>query len=456
MRSSPDKVFHGKVDCKNGINEEALFAACIDAALDDNDADASNILEKIKGSMISVSDYLGLTTNEVPKSWKFVRKPCGTGLVEILDEEYSSIVWTWGKVKSVRSALEDWLSEAESPKIPEWVKDILLEILALILKCETEDDGDVKDSSASFFFVLGTLLLLFEMGITRFSYSPIPIQSVPLSYTKHLLVDMAVSMEDNEANRSAESTPFGLALLRILSRTNRFKEPFPLESLSPRMILRGVGRGTTAFLFTDMSVSVAISEVASNEKVQNSDTSNDNIESQRFESHLWMQDIVTHMETNLDDITGENLAFIIDLLLQNGAIDAWVTPIVMKKGRPAHTLHCLCRENDNSKEIDAKANKLLEIMFRHSTTLGVRIYKDMLRAKLCRSMVTVQTPNEETTRKGLVDVKVSRFKNGEIISTKAEFDHCKEIAVEAGLPLKLVSEQAVAIARKNLQNSNRT
>jgi uncharacterized protein (DUF111 family) len=452
MRSSPSKEFHGKVDCKNGINEEALFAACIDAALDAN-ADASNILEKIKGSMISVSDYLGLT-NEVPQSWIFVRKPCGTGLVEILDEEYSSIVWTWRKVKSVRSALEDWFS----PTIPEWVEDTLLEILALILKCETEDDEDVKDSSASFFFVLGTLLLLFEMGITRFSYSPIPFQSVPFSYAKHLLVDMAVSMEDNEANRSAESTPFGLALLRILSRTNRFKEPFPLESLSPRMMLRGVGRGTTAFLFTDMSVSVAISEVASNEKVQNSNTStsNDNIESQRFESRLWMQDIVTHMETNLDDITGENLAFIIDLLLQNGAIDAWVAPIVMKKGRPAHTLHCLCRENDSSKEIDAKANKLLEIMFRHSTTLGVRIYKDMLRAKLCRSMVTVQTPNEETTRKGLVDVKVSRFKNGEIISTKAEFDHCKEIAVEAGVPLKLVSEQAVAIARKNLQNSNRT
>ena len=94
-----------------------------------------------------------------------------------------------------------------------------------------------------------------------------------------------------------------------------------------------------------------------------------------------------------------------------------------------------------------KVKALLELIFRHTTTLGVRIYRDLPRAKLCRSMMTVQTPYQDTTRKGMVDIKVSKFKTGEIVSTKAEFDHCIEISKETGVPLKRVAESAILAMR---------
>ena len=167
---------------------------------------------------------------------------------------------------------------------------------------------------------------------------------------------------------------------------------------------------------------------------------------QGFQSDLWNVDTVTHLETNLDDITGENLSYVMDLLLQNGAIDVWAAPIVMKKGRPAHTLHCLCQEDDNDKN-NSKAKSLLKLIFLHSTTLGIRIYKDLPRVKLPRSFVTVQTRHENTKREGQVDLKIATFQSGTIVSVKPEFDHCKEIAQETGLPISAISQEAIETFR---------
>jgi len=157
---------------------------------------------------------------------------------------------------------------------------------------------------------------------------------------------------------------------------------------------------------------------------------------------LFRSDHVTHLETNLDDISGENLAFAIQMLLDNRALDAWVTPIVMKKGRPAYTLHCLCK--DGVIDDEDNVNTLLELIFTHTLTLGVRIYRNVPRAKLDRFITTVETSYTNTSRKGLVDVKVSRFNNGKVVRKKAEFDHCKVISSEVrGVGISTVAEQAV-------------
>lgn len=165
-----------------------------------------------------------------------------------------------------------------------------------------------------------------------------------------------------------------------------------------------------------------------------------------IEPQLWLMDQVTHMEANLDDTTGEILAHAIELLLKHGAVDAWASPIVMKKGRPAHTLHCLCK-SDSTKE-----HELLELLFRHTTTLGVRIYRDLPRARLSRASFVAQTPYTDTKRKGKVDVKVSSFLSGEVVSMKAEFDHCKEISEESAIPVKLIAESAISDVRKQLDD----
>ena len=155
---------------------------------------------------------------------------------------------------------------------------------------------------------------------------------------------------------------------------------------------------------------------------------------------LWNSNTLTQLEANIDDATPELMAHAIELLLENGAIDAWVVPIVMKKGRPALSLNCLCHD-DKTKESD-----LLAIMFRHTTTLGIRIHRNISRASLQRRFIKVQLPYQDNSRGGEVDIKVSSFRNDEVVSLKAEFVQCKLIAKESNVPLKIVSSTAERLA----------
>ena len=73
---------------------------------------------------------------------------------------------------------------------------------------------------------------------------------------------------------------------------------------------------------------------------------------------------MVELSTNLDDLTSELVAHTVARLLDSGAADAWISPIVMKKGRPAFTLHVLCHPGD--------AGHLREMVMAETATLGVR------------------------------------------------------------------------------------
>jgi hypothetical protein len=153
----------------------------------------------------------------------------------------------------------------------------------------------------------------------------------------------------------------------------------------------------------------------------------------------WSQLIL--LETNVDDITAEQLSFCVTTLLRQGAVDAWVTPIVMKKGRAAHTLSCLCRPEQSS--------SLLPVIFTHSTTLGIRI-QTLDRVSLPRKIVPVQTEWQlGTTRNGWVDVKVAYF-NHRIVSCKAEYNHCHSLALEVNQSIQPIAQQAEWLARRQV------
>ncbi|CAJ1940256.1 unnamed protein product [Cylindrotheca closterium] len=436
-----EQTLHGKVDCRHGINEEALFAACVDANW--SNASASDLVDGIAKAINSASDYLGLVEyRDVGPKWHWNISKMSKGrntVIEILQQSGLSTRLDTMKIQSISHVIQSF-SKCKSTEISEWVKTKFLELLTQVSDCDTEGSfRERKDAGLSLIFAFGTLLLLDQLGVHQLSYSPVPIASLEAPYAK-LLVSMMVNMNDTEI--LAKSTPLGVGLLRVCSNKTSAD---PGHSLfSNRMLLRGVGHGESLRMHAAQQVSISIAETLQDEATTPSFT-------KRFASDLWMNDTIVHMETNLDDTTGESLAFAISLLLDNGAIDAFVTPIVMKKGRPAHTLHCLCK--DETKDGSAKVKKLLELIFRHTTTLGIRIYDDMPRAKLCRSTVTVQTPYVDTSRGGKVDVKVSSFRTGEVIAAKAEFDHCKDIAMETGIPLSLVSDHALKIARKEHQSS---
>jgi len=147
----------------------------------------------------------------------------------------------------------------------------------------------------------------------------------------------------------------------------------------------------------------------------------------------WKIDKLTLLQANLDDITAEALSFAMDILFKNGAVDAWVEPIVMKKGRSAHQLNCLFHSKPGTDGI------FMEIIFRHTTTLGIRIQRDIERASLHRKMVHVNTIY------GAVNVKVGKIAD-EVVSVKAEFEDCKAISESTGAPLKRVADSAVHMA----------
>lgn len=137
-----------------------------------------------------------------------------------------------------------------------------------------------------------------------------------------------------------------------------------------------------------------------------------------MEETLEEQEIAV-METNIDDTTGEILGYTAEKLMQNGALDAFFTPIYMKKGRPAYRLTVACRKEN--------IEKLQTIIFRETTTIGIR-YRYEKRNVLPREKVEVNTEY------GLVQAK--QVKLGEETYTYPEYESLKKIAEEQNIPLK--------------------
>ena len=126
---------------------------------------------------------------------------------------------------------------------------------------------------------------------------------------------------------------------------------------------------------------------------------------------------------NLDDMTGEEIGFALSALLEAGALDAWTSPIGMKKSRPGVLLSCLCREE--------KREELLRCLFRHATTLGVR-ERRCARYALERETQTAHTPY------GDVRIKVSRGRG--TVRRKAEYDDLAALAQENGVSLREIRD----------------
>jgi pyridinium-3,5-bisthiocarboxylic acid mononucleotide nickel chelatase len=132
---------------------------------------------------------------------------------------------------------------------------------------------------------------------------------------------------------------------------------------------------------------------------------------------------VVLLEANVDDVTGEVLGHTVARLLAAGAHDAWVTPIVMKKGRPAHTVHLLADP--------AQAAALREVLVAETGTLGVR-GSTMQRWPQAREVQTIDVDGHP------VRMKVSGSR------AKPEHDDVAAVAEATGLPLREVTRRAEA------------
>ena len=144
-------------------------------------------------------------------------------------------------------------------------------------------------------------------------------------------------------------------------------------------------------------------------------------------------DTVWVLETNVDDATGEQLAFTAELLLEHGARDAHFTPVFMKKGRPGWLLTVLADE--------AQVAELEGIIFANTTTIGIRRHR-CDRTCLEREEVTVQTPYGEARAK--------RVRHGDQTFLYQEYESVRELARRSGRDFKSVYAEIQRVAEKSL------
>ncbi len=136
-----------------------------------------------------------------------------------------------------------------------------------------------------------------------------------------------------------------------------------------------------------------------------------------------LADQVTVLECNIDNMNPEIYEFLMDRLFERGALDVTLSPLIMKKSRPGTLLRVIAEEKD--------ADPLADLILSESTTLGVRMY-GVSRKKLSRVF------EEVDTRYGKIRVKVSgagRF--------QPEYEDCKRVALEKGVPLQEVYREAL-------------
>ncbi len=244
----------------------------------------------------------------------------------------------------------------EQADLPPWVRDRALAAFAALAEAEGALHG-VDPESVEFHEVgaldaivdiVGTCAALEVLGIDHIVCSPISVGMGTIRAVHGLLPNPAPAVAELASRRGVPlvgldeslelATPTGVALMASLASSFG---PLP----AGRVVATGMGAGGRDTPARPNVVQVLI-----------------------VESMATIESIATERlvvaETNLDDVTGEVLAHAVARLLAEGALDAWVTPIVMKKGRPAHTLHALCPP--------VLLSRLCDVMMAETGTLGVR------------------------------------------------------------------------------------
>ena len=137
-------------------------------------------------------------------------------------------------------------------------------------------------------------------------------------------------------------------------------------------------------------------------------------------------EMITVLEANVDDLNPQVFGYVMDRLFEEGALDVFGVPVQMKKNRPGTLLTVLCKPE--------AAEKLAELIFVETTTLGVRRREEM-RQTLARRWENVRT------QWGEVRIKIASM-NGTVTNYAPEYEDCRRLAAEHRVPLKMVMQEA--------------
>jgi pyridinium-3,5-bisthiocarboxylic acid mononucleotide nickel chelatase len=388
-------------DCFSGVSGDMILGALVDAGLGVSDLEAELSYLPVRGFRLQAEK----TTR---------RGISGTKLNVITEEHHTERHLPDMNEIIDRSALSDDIKDSS--------KSIFAELAGVEARIHHKSVDEVHfheiSGLDSIVDVVGSLVGLKKLGIEAVHASRIHVGTgfiecrhgtlpVPAPATLELLKGVPVYSKGIE---SELATPTGVAILKSVS-----KGFGPMPDMTIERV--GYGAGSRELEIPNL-LRLCIGETCQDR---------------------YAGDEVLLIETNIDDMNPEFFGHVSERLLMQGALDVFMTPIYMKKNRPATLFSVL-----TAKE---KLDGILSTVFSETTTLGVRIHS-VDRRVLSRETISVRTTL------GDVRVKVGRI-GGEIKTIAPEYEDCREIAARRGVPLKDVYETAKAACREALLGGQR-
>ncbi|CAB4790814.1 unannotated protein [freshwater metagenome] len=305
----------------------------------------------------------------------------------------------------------------ERATLPERVRSRALSVFTTLADAEgglhgvAPDDVEFHEVGAldAIVDVVGVCAALEVLGVDRVVCSPVSVGRGTIHAAHGLLPNPAPAVAAMAAHHSLPlvgldepqelATPTGVALMCALSSAFG---PLPAGTV----MATGLGAGGRNPEHRPNVLQVLISDTDHAEDGGTTET-------------------LVELTTNVDDVTGEVLAYTVEELMRAGALDAWVRPISMKKGRPAHTVHVLARAVDVA--------SLREVLMAQTGSLGVRAVS-VERLALDRETITVVVGGHE--------IRVKRSAN----RVKAEYEDAAAAARSLGRPLRDIQAEAERLA----------
>ena len=316
--------------------------------------------------------------------------------------------------------------------LPPTVRDLALAIFRRLCEAEARAHGvpfdrvhlheaGALDAIAD---ICGAAWLLHRIAPDRVVVSPLNVGSgtiecrhgtypVPGPATADLLRGVPVYAEGSPGERV---TPTGAAILSTIASEYR---------LLPPMLPSAVGHGAGDRVFPDRP---NVLRAILGEEPAALATS---IDAPAAHTHGRLgggTDDIVVIETTIDDMNPQNYGFLVEKALASGALEIYVTPVLMKKSRPGSQVTVILPPE--------RFEKIARLLFRETTTIGFR-YRRESRRELDRAIVKV------ATRLGAVRVKVSSA-GGEVFQVQPEYEDCRRIAQAGDVPLKVVQQEAIA------------
>ncbi len=279
--------------------------------------------------------------------------------------------------------------------------------------------------------IVGAVIGLAELGVEDVYASPLSLgrgfvkcahgmMPVPVPGTMELLHGVPIRQTDIPKELV---TPTGAAIITTLAKA---------FGVMPNMTINqiGYGAGTRDLDMQPNLLRICIGEKSSLNSIKHGhdhSVSTEDSSPASNDSALGFSDSIQIIETNVDDMSPEISGYVMDKLFEQGALDVFFVPILMKKGRPAIQINVLCPSNIR--------DLLTKVLLTETTTFGVRFYA-------ADRVILNRDYMEINTQWGPVRAKRG-YLNGDLIKTVPEYEDCRSLAEQNGVSLQSVFQEAL-------------